>query len=125
MKYPVSKLPSVGTTIFTQMSQLAAQHQAVNLSQGFPDFDGPQALLNAVGQYITQGQNQYAPMTGILELREQIAEKSRHLYDNSVCAEQEVTITSGATEALFAAISAVVRPGDEVIVFDPAYGLSI
>ncbi len=121
MNYPETKLPKVGTTIFTQMSQMAAEYQAINLSQGFPDFDGPRALLDAVGHYIQQGANQYAPMIGVPALREQIAGKVATLYGRKVCADQEITVTSGATEALFAAISSVVRKGDEVIIFDPAY----
>jgi methionine aminotransferase len=121
MNYPETKLPKVGTTIFTQMSQMAAEYQAINLSQGFPDFDGPRALLDSVGHYIQQGANQYAPMTGVPALREQIAGKVATLYGRKVCADQEITVTSGATEALFAAISSVVRKGDEVIIFDPAY----
>lgn len=121
MNYPETKLPKVGTTIFTQMSQLAAQHNALDLSQGFPDFDGPTALLDAVGQHISSGANQYAPMAGVPALREAIAEKVSRFYGGHYCAEREITITSGATEALFAAISAVVRTGDEVIMFDPAY----
>ena len=121
MNYPSTKLPKVGTTIFTQMSQLAAQHSAINLSQGFPDFEGPSALLAAVGGYIAQGANQYAPMTGVASLREQIAIKTATHYQAKVCETSEVTVTSGATEALFCAIAAVVRTGDEVIIFDPAY----
>lgn len=121
MEYPRSKLPQVGTTIFTVMSQLAAQHQAINLSQGFPDFDGPQALLDRVTHYLNSGANQYAPMIGVEPLREAICEKIASLYGVMYDPTTEVTVTSGATEALFAAISAVVRPGDEVIVFDPAY----
>ncbi|WP_028469392.1 pyridoxal phosphate-dependent aminotransferase [Neptunomonas japonica] len=121
MKYPTTKLPKVGTTIFTVMSQMAAEHNAINLSQGFPDFDGPKKLLDAVGHYITQGANQYAPMTGMPVLREEIAKKVTTLYGATVSAESEITVTSGATEALFAAISSVVQQGDEVIVFDPAY----
>jgi len=121
MHYPDTKLPQVGTTIFTRMSALAQAHQAINLSQGFPDFDGPQALLSRVDHYIRQGANQYAPMSGVPGLRTAIAAKVERCYGRMVDAETEVTVTSGATEALFAAISAVVRPGDEVLVFDPAY----
>ncbi|MEP6940268.1 MAG: pyridoxal phosphate-dependent aminotransferase [Rudaea sp.] len=116
-----SKLPKVGTTIFTVMSQLALQHQAVNLGQGFPDFDGPQALRDALADAMNSHKNQYAPMTGIPKLREQIALKTERLYGARVNADTEVTVTSGATEALFAAIAAVVRTGDEVIVLDPCY----
>ncbi len=116
-----SKLPDVGTTIFTTMSQLAAEHNAINLSQGFPDFDGHNYLRQRVAHYINQGLNQYAPMSGLPALREQIAAKTQHCYGRRVDPDSEVTVTSGATEALFAAIHAVVRAGDEVIVFDPAY----
>ncbi|WP_144393646.1 pyridoxal phosphate-dependent aminotransferase [Pleionea sediminis] len=116
-----SKLPNVGTTIFTLMSQLAAKHSAINLSQGFPDFDGPAFLKERVSHYINQGLNQYAPMTGLPALREQIANKTFSCYQRRLDAESEVTITSGATEALFAAIHAVVKRDDEVIIFDPAY----
>ncbi|WP_257388340.1 pyridoxal phosphate-dependent aminotransferase [Tahibacter caeni] len=116
-----TKLPKVGTTIFTVMSQLAQQHNAVNLGQGFPDFDGPQSLRDALAEAMNGGRNQYAPMTGVAPLREQIALKTERLYGRKVNADTEVTVTSGATEALFAAIAAVVRPGEEVIVLDPCY----
>lgn len=116
-----SKLPRVGTTIFTVMSQLAAQHQAVNLGQGFPDFEGPAALHEALHRHTLNHRNQYAPMAGIPALRQAIAAKTQALYGRSVDADAEVTVTSGATEALFAAIHAVVRSGDEVIVLDPCY----
>ena len=118
---PASKLPRVGTTIFTVMSGLAAEHGALNLSQGFPDFDGPKALRERVSHYLDRGHNQYAPMTGVPSLRQAIAGKVASLYGRVTDAETEVTVTSGGTEALFCAIQAVVRPGDEVIVFDPAY----
>jgi methionine aminotransferase len=116
-----TKLPKVGTTIFTVMSQLAAQHQAVNLGQGFPDFEGPAALHEALHRHTLAHRNQYAPMPGIPALRQAIAAKTQSLYDCRVDADTEITVTSGATEALFAAIHAVVRPGDEVIVLDPCY----
>lgn len=116
-----SKLPKVGTTIFTSMSQLAAQTGAINLSQGFPDFDGPQALREAVGRFVMDGHNQYAPMTGLPALREQVALKVQRWYGCIVDADAEVTITPGATQGIFCAIQAVVHPGDEVIVFDPCY----
>jgi methionine aminotransferase len=116
-----TKLPKVGTTIFTVMSQLAQQHGAVNLGQGFPDFDGPQSLRDALAAAMNAGKNQYAPMTGVPKLREQIAAKTERLYGRKVNADAEVTVTSGATEAIFAAIAAVVRAGDEVIVLDPCY----
>jgi methionine transaminase len=116
-----TKLPKVGTTIFSVMSHLAVQHEAVNLGQGFPDFAPPEALRDALSRAMANGLNQYAPGIGTAALREQIALKTRRLYGYEVSAETEVTVTSGATEALFAAIAAVVRAGDEVIVFDPAY----
>lgn len=116
-----TKLPKVGTTIFSVMSQLAAEHKAVNLGQGFPDFDGPQALRDALTRAMNGGRNQYAPMTGIPALREAIARKSERLYARKVDVDAEITVTSGATEALFAAIAAVVHGGDEVIVLDPCY----
>ena len=116
-----SKLPNVGTTIFTTMSQLAVQTGALNLSQGFPDFNGPQALLDAVGRHISAGHNQYSPMTGLPALRQQVAAKVARQYGVTVDADNEVTITPGATAAIFCAIHAVIRPGDEVIVFDPCY----
>ncbi|MDH4555187.1 pyridoxal phosphate-dependent aminotransferase [Pseudomonas sp. BN417] len=116
-----SKLPNVGTTIFTRMSQLAAETGAINLSQGFPDFSAPAALCDAVGRHIAAGHNQYAPMTGLPALREQVAAKVAAFYGRQVSADSEVTITPGATEAIFCAIQAVVRAGDEVIVLDPCY----
>src|SRR3546814_316240 len=117
----ISKLPNVGTTIFTTMSQLAADAGALNLSQGFPDFDGPDALREALARHVMAGHNQYAPMTGLAALREQVAVKVAGLYGRKVDADTEVTITPGATQAIFCAIQAVIRPGDEVIVFDPCY----
>ena len=116
-----TKLPKVGTTIFSVMSQLAVEHQAVNLGQGFPDFEPPQALRDAVTRAMAEGRNQYAPGIGLPSLREQIALKTERMYGRRISADTDVTVTSGATEALFAAIAAVVRAGDEVIVFDPAY----
>ncbi len=116
-----SKLPQVGTTIFTVMSQLAVECNAVNLSQGFPSFDPPEALLQSISHYLHSGTNQYAPMPGVPVLRQAIADKTERLYGHRVDADTEVTICTGATEGLFSAIQALVRPGDEVIVFDPAY----
>nr|HAT2256538.1 pyridoxal phosphate-dependent aminotransferase [Citrobacter freundii] len=118
---PQSKLPNLGTTIFTQMSALAQQHRAINLSQGFPDFDGPLFLQERLAYHVAHGANQYAPMTGVQPLREAIADKTADLYGYKPDANSEVTITAGATEALYAAITALVRPGDEVICFDPSY----
>lgn len=117
----ISKLPNVGTTIFTRMSQLAMEAGALNLSQGFPDFDGPQALRDAVGRHIAAGHNQYAPMTGLPALREQVAAKIARSYGRMVSADSEVTIVPGATQGIFCAIQALIQPGDEVIVFDPCY----
>lgn len=116
-----SKLPQVGTTIFTVMSQLAQAHQAINLGQGFPDFEGPDALHEGIERHRKLGRNQYAPMAGIAPLRQEIARKINDLYGRSVDPDSEVTVTSGATEALFAAIATVVRAGDEVILLDPCY----
>ncbi|WNL44540.1 pyridoxal phosphate-dependent aminotransferase [Dyella sp. BiH032] len=116
-----TKLPKVGTTIFSVMSQLAVEHRAVNLGQGFPDFEPPEALREAITRAMAEGRNQYAPGIGLPPLREQIALKTERMYGRRISADTDVTVTSGATEALFAAIAAVVRAGDEVIVFDPAY----
>lgn len=117
----VSKLPSVGTTIFTRMSQLAAEVGALNLSQGFPDFPSPQPLLDAAVRHLQAGHNQYAPMTGLPRLREAVAAKVATLYGRSVSADTEVTIVPGATEAIFCAVQALIRAGDEAIVLDPCY----
>jgi methionine aminotransferase len=116
-----TKLPKVGTTIFSVMSQLAVEHKAVNLGQGFPDFEPPEALRDAVTRAMADGRNQYAPGIGLPNLREQIALKTERLYGHKINADTDVTVTSGATEALFSAIAAIVREGEEVIVFDPAY----
>ncbi|KRB04460.1 pyridoxal phosphate-dependent aminotransferase [Lysobacter sp. Root690] len=116
-----TKLPKVGTTIFTVMSQLAAEHQAVNLGQGFPDFDVPVRLIDALGRAMREGKNQYAPMTGIPALRQAIAAKTERCYGYRPDADAEVTVVSGASEAIFDAVQAVVRPGEEVIVLDPCY----
>ncbi|HYT67011.1 MAG TPA: methionine aminotransferase [Vicinamibacterales bacterium] len=116
-----SKLPSVGTTIFTVMSKLAADTGAINLSQGFPDFDCDPALIDAVARHMREGRNQYAPMQGVPALRQAISGKFRELYGATYDPDTEVTVTSGGTEAIFDAVAAVVRPGDEVIVFEPCY----
>ena len=118
---PASKLPKVGTTIFTVMSQLAAEHGAINLGQGFPDFDVPPRLVDALAHALREGHNQYAPMMGIPALRRAIAGKTERCYGWRPDADGEVTVTSGASEAIFDAVHAVVRPGDEVIVLDPCY----
>lgn len=116
-----SKLPNVGTTIFTVMSQLANETGAINLAQGFPSFEPPAALIERITYHLHNGANQYAPMTGVPALREAIGEKTLRLQNRRVDMEREITVCCGATEGLFSAIQAVVRPGDEVIVFDPAY----
>ena len=116
-----SKLPNVGTTIFTRMSQLAAEVGAINLSQGFPDFDGPQALREAVARHVLEGRNQYSPMTGLPALRQQVAAKIARSYGVQRDADSEITITPGATEAIFCAVQALIHPGDEAIVLDPCY----
>ncbi|MCE7061316.1 methionine aminotransferase [Dyadobacter sp. CY343] len=116
-----SKLPHIGTTIFTRMSKLAEEHRALNLSQGFPEFDCSPDLQRLVDKYIRSGKNQYAPMAGVMPLREAIAKKALELTGREYHPETEITITSGATEALYVAITTVVNPGDEVIVFEPAY----
>ena len=121
LQTPQTKLPRVGTTIFTVMSQLAAEHGAVNLGQGFPDFPVPPRLVEELDAAMRAGHNQYAPMTGVPVLRQAIAGKAMRCYGAQVDADTEVTVTSGATEAIFNAIHCVVRPGEEVIVLDPAY----
>ncbi|MEO1515691.1 MAG: methionine aminotransferase [Bacteroidota bacterium] len=116
-----SKLPWVGTTIFSVMSALAREHNALNLSQGFPNFDCPDELKDLVTHYMAQGYNQYAPMAGAPPLLEQLARKAHSLYGAQLDAQQEITITAGATQALFTAITAFVKTGDEVILIEPAY----
>ncbi|QNN48078.1 pyridoxal phosphate-dependent aminotransferase [Thermomonas brevis] len=119
--HPETKLPKVGTTIFTVMSQLAAEHGAVNLGQGFPDFPVPARLVDALSRAMQAGHNQYSPMTGIPALRQAIADKTGRCYGWKPDVDAEITVTSGATEAIFNAIHAVVRAGEEVIVLDPCY----
>lgn len=116
-----SKLPNIGTTIFTTMSRMAREHNAINLSQGFPNFQVDQQLKDLVNHYIQQDYNQYAPMAGVLELRQAISNKVGLLYNRDLSVEDHITITSGATEGLYSAISAFVSAGDEVITFEPAY----
>lgn len=116
-----SKLPNVGTTIFSVMSALARQHNAINLSQGFPNFPTSERLIDLAAMYMKKGYNQYAPMTGLPILKERIATKIESLYGKVVDPDQEITITVGATQALFTAITAFIHPGDEVILFEPAY----
>ena len=116
-----SKLPDLELTIFSVMTQLAIEHGAINLSQGFPDFDTYPELISLVEKYMRESHNQYAPMQGVMVLRERIAEKVYDLYGARYNPATEITITSGATESVFAAISAVVQKDDEVIIFEPAY----
>lgn len=117
----LSKLPHIGTTIFTVMTNRAHELGAINLAQGFPDYDAPEQLRALVAEHIAAGRNQYAPMIGVGELREQIARKLQASYGRAPDPESEITITLGATEAIFSAIQALVHPGDEVILFDPSY----
>jgi methionine aminotransferase len=116
-----SKLPDTGVTIFTTMSRLALEHGAINLSQGFPDFNCAPELIDAVTRYMRDGHNQYAPMPGTIPLREALAMKIERLYGRRYDPVTEITVTSGATEALFASLTALVHPGDEVLLFQPAY----
>ena len=118
---PPSKLPRVGTTIFTVMSALARQNQAINLSQGFPDFDCDPLLHQLTTQALQSGHNQYAPMPGVPQLRQEIARFVADQYEASFDPDQEITVCSGATEAIFCAIQALVQAGDEVLVIEPAY----
>ncbi|NUE66466.1 aminotransferase class I/II-fold pyridoxal phosphate-dependent enzyme [Snodgrassella sp. ESL0253] len=116
-----SKLPAVGTTIFSVMSALAAEHGALNLSQGFPDYAVDPKLIGLAEHYLGAGNNQYAPMTGVAVLRERIQAKFQRVHGLTVDAEQEITVTAGGTQAIFTTIAALIRPGDEVISFEPAY----
>jgi methionine aminotransferase len=124
MNYPSlinSKLPNVGTTIFSVMSKLAADNNAINLSQGFPDFSCDPELISLVNKHMTAGNNQYAPMPGLPALRQIISAKTESLYNCRYDPETEITVTSGATQAIYTAITAIIREGDEVIIFEPAY----
>lgn len=117
----ISKLPQTGTTIFTIMSALAAEVGAINLSQGFPDFNTSPELIELVNTAMKDGHNQYAPMAGVMALREQIAIKTKKLYGADYNPETEITVTAGGTQAIFTAITAIVNPNDEVIIFEPAF----
>ena len=116
-----SKLPNVGTTIFTVMSVLAAEHKAINLGQGFPDFGMNEELITLVNEAMRQGHNQYVHMNGYLPLRESIAEKAAFLYEANINPDTQITVTPGGTYALYTALTTILQPGDEVIVFEPAY----
>ena len=117
----ISKLPQVQLSIFAKMTALANKHKAINLSQGFPNFKSNSKLIDLVSQAMNSGYNQYAPMPGILPLREAIAKKLDFLYNSTYYPETEITITSGATQAIYSIISAFIKPNDEVIIFKPAY----
>src|SRR5512134_471849 len=124
MSSPVSvtsKLPDIGVSIFAVMTRLANEHGAINLSQGFPDFDCDPALVDAVARAMRAGHNQYAPMPGVQALREAIAAKVAHCYGASYDPMTEVVVTSGATAGLYATLTALVHPGDEVVLFEPCY----
>jgi len=116
-----SKLPHIGTSIFTVMSQLAVKHNAINLGQGFPDFPMSEALIDCVTEAMKAGGNQYAHTNGVPLLRERLAEKINSLYGTTINPESEITITPGGTYAIFSAFSTIIQPGDEVIIFEPAY----
>jgi len=116
-----SKLPNAGTTIFTVMSSLAAQHSAINLGQGFPDYPMSEELIALVNEAMKSGYNQYVHMNGYMPLREALAEKVEYLYNTNINPDSEITITPGATYALYTALTTILQPGDEVIVFEPAY----
>lgn len=117
----ITKLPHVGTTIFTKMTMLANEYGALNLSQGFPDFDTDPRLTGLVADAMKEGHNQYAPMIGVQALRDTIAKKYGSIYNILVDAQDEITVTAGGTQAIFTAIATIVRPEDEVIIFEPAY----
>src|SRR6201993_556065 len=116
-----SKLPGAGTTIFTVMSALANEVEAINLSQGFPDYDTSPELIELVNQAMKNGYNQYAPMAGYMPLREEISKKTEKLYGTYYNPDTEITITAGGTQAIFTAIATVIHPNDEVIIFEPAF----
>ena len=116
-----SKLPNIPTSIFTVMSALATEHGAINLGQGFPDFPMDEELAKLAAKAITDGHNQYAPMAGHMPLRESIAEKIHHLYNQSISPADEITITPGGSYAIYTAFTTILQPGDEVILFEPAY----
>jgi methionine aminotransferase len=116
-----SKLPTIGTTIFTVMSALATEYNAVNLGQGFPDYEMNEELIDLVTQAMKKGFNQYVPMQGYMPLREALAEKNKYLYQAAIDPDKQITITPGGTYAIYTALTTVLQPGDEVIIFEPAY----
>ena len=117
----ISKLPSIGPTIFTVMSSMAAEHKAINLGQGFPDYPMSEELISLVNYYMKAGNNQYVHMNGLPALRKIIAEKIYNLYQQEINPDIEITITPGGTYAIYTAITTILQPADEVIVFEPAY----
>ena len=121
MIHLTSKLPNAGTTIFTAMSVLAQQHSAINLGQGFPDFGMSDELIALVNEAMKSGHNQYIHMNGYVPLREALAEKAGYLYKSNINPETQVTVTPGGTYAIYTALTTVLQPGDEVLVFEPAY----
>ena len=121
IQLPLSKLSNVGTTIFSQMTQLANENEAINLSQGFPDFPADPDLLNLVDHYIKKGSNQYAPMGGMMSLKEEIAKKIENPHEAIYHPDTEITVTAGGTQAIFTAIASLIKDGDEIIIFEPAY----
>ena len=121
IQLPLSKLSNVGTTIFSQMTQLANENEAINLSQGFPDFPADPDLLNLVDHYIKKGSNQYAPMGGMMSLKEEIAKKIENAHEAIYHPDTEITVTAGGTQAIFTAIASLIKDGDEIIIFEPAY----
>jgi methionine aminotransferase len=116
-----SRLPKIGTTIFTVMSALATEHKAINLGQGFPDYPMSEDLIAKVNEAMRRGNNQYAPMPGLMALRESLAEKVSFLYNNNINPDSEITVTPGGTYAIYTALTTILQPGDEVIIFEPAY----
>ena len=121
MKPTNALLSASGTTVFTVMSALAVQHQAINLGQGFPDYEGPQDVVQAAADALLDQRNQYPPLAGLMELRQAVAEANRRFYGLEIDQATEVVVTSGATEALAAALMALINPGDEVVLFEPLY----
>ncbi|MEQ9007184.1 MAG: aminotransferase class I/II-fold pyridoxal phosphate-dependent enzyme, partial [Ekhidna sp.] len=117
----VSKLPSSGTTIFTVMSKLASEYKAINLGQGFPDFECDEKLKDLVAKHVKEGKNQYAPLAGLPKLNETLSKKMKHVYGMPIDPNTQICVTAGATQALYTAIMAFVNKGDEVIIFEPAY----
>lgn len=117
----ISKLPQVKTNIFTTMSQLASEFSAINLSQGFPDYNCSPQLIELVNKHMVNGHNQYEPMPGVLALREKVSEKIKEIHQSTYNPETEITITAGGTQTIYTVLAAIIQPDDEVIIFEPAY----